>query len=398
MKHNKKGYVIGIALLSMAFFIGKSMTQKSVHAQPDGVYETPAASLEPTEPVATDTPKPTNSPTPAPKKKTVSISFGKASYVVPYGGQKKITAKVKVSKGKKPALSYKSSNKKIAKVDKKGNVKGISVGTAILYAKAKDGSGAGAWCIIQVQKEKKGWHKVSAKRKYYVNKNGKRLTGYQKIKGNYYYFSKKTSYAVRNTWKYVKIKNHQYKVYFGKNGRQVGDVSKVLGKDARYRIYVSLQDNMVMIYARDGSRGYTIPVKAMICSVGMAGHATRTGTYSLRPSGRWHVLRYNSNGQYATRYSGPYMFHSVTYDRLGNHYSLQAKEYKQLGKAASHGCIRLQVEDAKWIYEHAYQCIATIQHKIDKGPFKKPKAKKIKKTARGYYDVTDKAVKENMGS
>lgn len=130
----------------------------------------------------------------------------------------------------------------------------------------------------------------------------------------------------------------------------------------------------------------------MVCSVGMSGHTTRKGTYSLSRSGRWHVLRYNSNGQYATRYSGPYMFHSVTYDRLGNHYSLQAAEYRKLGKAASHGCIRLQVEDAKWIYNHAHQSTTTIRDKFSKGPFQKPKAKKIKKSKRGYYDPTDRTV------
>ena len=243
------------------------------------------------------------------------------------------------------------------------------------------------------KKEKKGWNKVSSKKKYYINSKGKRLKGYHKIKGSYYYFSKKTSYAVRNTWKYVSIKGKKYKVYFGKSGKQVADPSKILGKNARYRIYVSLQDNMVMIYAKDGAKGYTIPVKAMICSVGMPGHGTRTGTYSLSRAGAWHVLRYNSNGQYATRYSGPYLFHSVTYDRLGDKYSLQKKEFNKLGKAASHGCIRLQVADAKWIYDHAYQCTATIQNKVSKGPFRKPKAAKIKKSSRGYYDPTDISIK-----
>ena len=110
------------------------------------------------------------------------------------------------------------------------------------------------------KKEKKGWNKVSSKKKYYINSKGKRLKGYHKIKGSYYYFSKKTSYAVRNTWKYVSIKGKKYKVYFGKSGKQVADPSKILGKNARYRIYVSLQDNMVMIYAKDGAKGYTIPV------------------------------------------------------------------------------------------------------------------------------------------
>ena len=179
-----------------------------------------------------------------------------------------------------------------------------------------------------------GWHtetQGSKTYKYYNNSAGNRLKGYRKIKKDYYFFSQKSGYAVCNGWKYVRIKGKKYKLYFDKKGRR-SDPTKKLGSKARYQIRVSLRDNMVTIYAKDGAKGFIIPVKAMVCSVGMSGHTTRKGTYSLSRSGRWHVLRYNSNGQYATRYSGPYMFHSVTYDRLGNHYSLQAAEYRKLAR------------------------------------------------------------------
>lgn len=239
---------------------------------------------------------------------------------------------------------------------------------------------------------KTGWVRVSSTKKYYLSKKGKALTGYRKIGSSYYYFDKKTTYAVCKKWKYVTLKGKKYKLYFEKNGKQVQDPSKILGKSARYQINVSLKDNMITIFAKDGNKGYTIPVKAMICSVGKPGHLSRTGTYSLTRAGRWHPLRYNSNGQYATRYSGPYLFHSVTYDKLGNKYSLQKKEFNKLGKAASHGCIRLQVKDAKWIYDHAYQCTAVIKTKISMKPFTKPKAAKVKKSTKGYYDPTDPTI------
>ncbi|MCH5268952.1 MAG: L,D-transpeptidase family protein [Lachnospiraceae bacterium] len=384
---SKKKYFAAIVLFSLAFIVGKVVTEQKVYAGPEIESEETAMPSETNPTEQTMKPVPTPTPTAA-----VTVSFSKTSYVVPYDGQKKITAKVKVKKGKKPKLVYRSSNKKVAKVNNKGEVKGISVGTAVIKAEAKGVEEAQAYYVVQVRKESKGWHKDSSKKKYYVNKKGKRLRGYKKISGTYYYFNEKTTYAVRNKWKYVKIKGKKYKVYFGNNGKQVKDPSTVLGSDARYYIYVSLKDNMVTIYAKDGDKGYIIPVKAMVCSVGMRGHETRMGTYSLRPTGRWHVLRYNSNGQYATRYSGPYMFHSVTYDRLGDRYSLQVAEYKKLGKAASHGCIRLQVADAKWIYDHAYRSTVTIQEKVAKGPFRKPKPKKVKKSAAGYYDPTDPSV------
>ena len=243
----------------------------------------------------------------------------------------------------------------------------------------------------------KGWNKTAKGKKYYILKNGKRAKGYKTIDGAGYYFNN-NGYAITKQWKYVKLNGKNYKLYFGKNGKRKLDVSNQLSANTTFRIEVNLSKNMVMIYAKDGNRGYTIPVKAMICSVGMPGHRTITGTYyRLRRAGSWHVLRYNSVGQYCTRISGPYLFHSVVYTRYGDKYSLQKAEYKKLGKSASHGCIRLQVEDAKWIYDRAYRChVSLYNDKKAKYPLAKPKAKKIGKTAaKRYYDPTDPNVSEN---
>lgn len=122
------------------------------------------------------------------------------------------------------------------------------------------------------------------------------------------------------------------------------------------------------------------------------GHRTITGNYPrLRRAGRWQKLRYSSVGQYCTRISGPYLFHSVVYTRYKDRYSLHKAEYKKLGKSASHGCIRLQVEDAKWIYDRASRCrVSLYYNKKAKYPLAKPKAKKIGRTSsKRYYDPTD---------
>lgn len=240
----------------------------------------------------------------------------------------------------------------------------------------------------------KGWNKTAKEKKYYILKNGKRAKGYRTIDGDGYYFNNK-GYAITKKWKYVKLKGRNYKLYFGKNGKRKLDVTNQLKKNASFRIEVNLSRNMVMIYARDGNRGYTIPVKAMICSVGMPGHRTITGNYPrLRRAGRWQKLRYNSVGQYCTRISGPYLFHSVVYTRYKDRYSLHKAEYKKLGKSASHGCIRLQVEDAKWIYDRASRCrVSLYYNKKAKYPLAKPKAKKIGRTSsKRYYDPTDPKV------
>lgn len=242
----------------------------------------------------------------------------------------------------------------------------------------------------------KGWNKTAKGKKYYIQKNGKRAKGYKTIDGDYYFFNSK-GFAITKQWKYVKLHGKKYKLYFGKNGKRKLDVTNQLPNGSDFRIEVNLSKNIVMIYAKDGNKGYTIPVKAMVCSVGMPGHRTITGNYyRLRRAGSWHVLRYNSVGQYCTRISGPYLFHSVVYTRYGDKYSLHKAEYRKLGKSASHGCIRLQVEDAKWIYDRAYQCQVSLYYdKTAKYPLKKPKAKKIGKTAeKRYYDPTDPNISE----
>lgn len=241
-----------------------------------------------------------------------------------------------------------------------------------------------------------GWNKTAKGKKYYILKNGKRAKGYKTIDGDSYYFNNK-GYAITKQWKYVKLNGKNYKLYFGKNGKRKLDVTGQLSSNTSFRVEVNLSKNMVMIYAKDGNKGYTIPVKAMICSVGMPGHRTITGNYyRLSRAGSWHVLRYNSVGQYCTRISGPYLFHSVVYTRYGDKYSLEKAEYKKLGKSASHGCIRLQVEDAKWIYDRAYRCQVSLYYdKKAKYPLAKPKAKKIGKTAsKRYYDPTDPNITE----
>ncbi len=52
-----------------------------------------------------------------------------------------------------------------------------------------------------------------------------------------------------------------------------------------------------------------------------------------------------------------------------------AGEFDKLGTSCSHGCIRLQVADAKWIYDNKYDIAGgTIYDSDDPGPLGKPSA------------------------
>ena len=85
-----------------------------------------------------------------------------------------------------------------------------------------------------------------------------------------------------------------------------------------------------------------------------------------------------SYGQYCSRIHGGILFHSVWYYRNGDPSSMSAKEYNKLGTTASHGCVRLMVADAKWIYDNVPSgSKVIIYNSSNPGPLGKPKALKI---------------------
>lgn len=117
-----------------------------------------------------------------------------------------------------------------------------------------------------------------------------------------------------------------------------------------YYIRISYTSNVVAIYTKDDSGNYNNLVKTMVCSTGTA--TPRGGVYKLNYKYRWLPLFGGVYGQYCTRITGNILFHSVPYLRNYQPDSLEYWEYDKLGTAASAGCVRLTVADAKWIYEN----------------------------------------------
>lgn len=133
---------------------------------------------------------------------------------------------------------------------------------------------------------------------------------------------------------------------------------------------------------------YTIPYKSMVCSCGIA--TPKKGTYNLNYKYRWLALMGGVYGQYCTRITGNILFHSVPYLRNGDESSLEYWEYDKLGTSASAGCIRLTVEDAKWIYENcSSNTRVTFFSSNDTGPLGKPSSAKISNSSERNWDPTD---------
>lgn len=209
---------------------------------------------------------------------------------------------------------------------------------------------------------------------YYYESNGCMVHGKYKINGNWYYFDEWTGVLGQgghwgNGWRY----ENGYKVYYDNNGKLVENVESIIGKQSSYFVKVNTQTNTVTVFAKDGSNGYIIPVKKMICSTGMSSTPTIKGTYTIRRYGRWATLMGPVYGQYCSQIYGGYLFHSAWYYTNGNNKTLSVSEYRKLGTNASHGCVRMTVRDAKWIYDNCNGSTVYIYSSPSDGdPFKKP--------------------------
>ena len=140
-----------------------------------------------------------------------------------------------------------------------------------------------------------------------------------------------------------------------------------------YSIMVNREANTVTVYGLDAAGYYTVPVKAMICSTGRAGHETPLGTFSVLPLKKEWCLMYDGTyAQYTTAFNGDILFHSICYFDPHPAWMI-AEEYNMLGSPASLGCVRLQTADAKWIYDNcAPGTLVTVYDSPDPGPLGKP--------------------------
>lgn len=111
----------------------------------------------------------------------------------------------------------------------------------------------------------------------------------------------------------------------------------------KYYIKINKGTNVVTVYQKDGT-----PYVAFTCSTG---YATPTGTFHTMAKYRWWTLDGPTYGQYCTRITGHILFHSVWYYQQTVD-SQSYKQYNRLGTTASHGCCRLTVAAAKWIYDN----------------------------------------------
>jgi len=125
-----------------------------------------------------------------------------------------------------------------------------------------------------------------------------------------------------------------------------------------YKIIVDIAKQVVSIMTMDEDGKYTNVYRQFRCSTGLPGTPTITGNFKVREKNPW-LESYPSlkNGEdyqvyahYRTTIYDDYHFHSILYEERRGFDTLLRTSFYNLGRRASHGCVRLLTRDAKWIY------------------------------------------------
>ena len=182
----------------------------------------------------------------------------------------------------------------------------------------------GKWSKTKACKVKStGWYKKKGRQYYY--KNGDTIKGYHKFNGTRLYFLKSTGELVGispTMWK--KVKGHSSRT--------------------KYFVAVSKKYNRFVVY-KDYDSHWCV-YKYGPCTTGKPSTPSPSGYFST--TGR-DKLSFGSGFTcwYATNISGQVYFHSVICAQ-GTKYASGG----QLGRSLSHGCIRLSLGNAYWIYKN----------------------------------------------
>lgn len=136
-----------------------------------------------------------------------------------------------------------------------------------------------------------------------------------------------------------------------------------------YKLEVVRNQCTVLVYGLDKSGNYSILHHAFVCG---PGRTTPIGTFRTPFKAAWHPLQ-GCWGQYCTQITGNYLFHSSPYNSP-NKNDLSYRLYNQLGTVCSHGCVRLTVADAKWIYDNCPLGTTVSIYNASSLPVPKPSA------------------------
>ena len=210
-----------------------------------------------------------------------------------------------------------------------------------------------------------GWMTLENNSIFYLDKaeGGKMVSGPARVNGKLYFFDEEGRRATTKGWKkydgdfYYTYENGTVAVNTWVNGFEVDEngIADMTEMDMKaqkyysstsYLILVSRSDHEVGVYREDGDAW--LPLRKFSCGDGKPSTPTIEGNFTVGIK----MLYFDSGSArcwYATQFCGNYLFHSVLYYQASGPYDVMDGT---LGAGVSHGCVRLQIDNARWIYDN----------------------------------------------
>lgn len=135
------------------------------------------------------------------------------------------------------------------------------------------------------------------------------------------------------------------KPYFGKLNKDNINEFDIESKTNKL-VFTDIQKQKTYIF-KGSNKNWTLE-KEFLCSTGVDNKETLVGYFEVTTKAPWFFSpKYGQGGKNYVQFKGNYLYHSIPLD------STQTKvlDYT-LGEPASHGCIRLAIEDSKWLYDN----------------------------------------------
>ena len=223
--------------------------------------------------------------------------------------------------------------------------------------------------------------------KSYYGPDGKRLTGWQEVKGETFYIDPSTAKSLRyrqkinGSWYYFNADSQMHTGWLKWSGKKLWSYYWSNGVGAVGTFNIGGYNYTFDINGYTTTEPITIPPAQRAMSQKAQGYSSSTGylimvnrgTHKVgifeRKSGRWEMTAYwdcvtgapstptitgsfkttggkrsslstDSRAKYCTQITGGYFFHTILASN------------NELGKSLSHGCIRMSYSSAKWIYQH----------------------------------------------
>ena len=229
------------------------------------------------------------------------------------------------------------------------------------------------WYYLDPQDNNKmipgGWKKFD--NGYYLfNSDGSMVTNWSYVNGNWYYFSSdglmRTGWQwIGNKWYYFYYENDSHGGVYGAMARatsidgwqlqtdgsmltdkqaEMSQMAQAYNSNTNYLILVDRAACKVAVYA--GRFGAWNNIMYWDCAPGKSSTPTVSGTFTVQGKG-YYFDSGSARCYWYTQFYGNYLFHSVLYSKYNG--SLMDG---RVGIPLSHGCVRLQIDNAKWIYDN----------------------------------------------